>query len=70
MSNVVPLLNFAGQAAQAMKLYEKAFGARVIQKLTYALCAGTKPATGCGWIQSLKFPAVLIAVRFWAISHI
>jgi PhnB protein len=36
MSNVVPFLNFAGQAAQAMKLYEKAFGAKVIQKLTYA----------------------------------
>jgi PhnB protein len=36
MSNVVPFLNFAGQAAQAMKLYEKAFGARVLQKLTYA----------------------------------
>ncbi len=36
MSKVVPFLNFAGQAAQAMTLYEKAFGAKVIQKLTYA----------------------------------
>jgi len=36
MTKVVPFLNFAGQAAQAMELYEKAFGAKVIQKLTYA----------------------------------
>jgi uncharacterized glyoxalase superfamily protein PhnB len=36
MSKVVPFLNFAGQAAQAMTLYEKAFGAKIIQKLTYA----------------------------------
>ena len=36
MSKVVPFLNFAGQAAQAIALYEKAFGAKVIQKLTYA----------------------------------
>ena len=36
MSKVVPFLNFAGQAAQAMELYEKAFDAKVIQKLTYS----------------------------------
>ena len=36
MSKVVPFLNFAGQAAQAIALYEKAFGAKIIQKLTYA----------------------------------
>jgi len=36
MSKVVPFLNFAGQAAQAMTLYEKAFGAKVIKKFTYA----------------------------------
>jgi PhnB protein len=36
MSKIVPFLNFAGQAAQAMALYEKAFGAKVITKLTYA----------------------------------
>jgi uncharacterized glyoxalase superfamily protein PhnB len=36
MSKVVPFLSFAGQAAQAMKLYEKAFSAKVLQKLTYA----------------------------------
>ena len=36
MAKIVPFLNFAGQAAQAMTLYEKAFGAKVITKLTYA----------------------------------
>ncbi|MDR2558405.1 MAG: hypothetical protein LBC86_02510 [Oscillospiraceae bacterium] len=36
MSKIVPFLNFAGQAAQAMALYEKAFGAKIITKLTYA----------------------------------
>ena len=36
MSKVVPFLNFAGQANQAMDLYVKAFGARVMVKLTYA----------------------------------
>ena len=36
MSKVVPFLNFAGQANQAMELYVKAFHARVIVKLTYA----------------------------------
>ena len=29
MSKIVPFLTFARQAAQAMTLYEKAFGARV-----------------------------------------
>ena len=36
MSKVVPFLNYAGQAAQAMDLYVKAFGARVKERLTYA----------------------------------
>jgi len=36
MSKVVPILCFAGQASQAIDLYKKAFGARVIEKLTYA----------------------------------
>jgi len=36
MSKIVPFLNFAGQAAQAMALYEKAFDAKIITKLTYA----------------------------------
>ena len=36
MSKVVPFLNFAGQANQAMELYVKAFGARIIVRLTYA----------------------------------
>ncbi|MDR2599162.1 MAG: VOC family protein [Oscillospiraceae bacterium] len=36
MPKIVPFLNFAGQAAQAMALYEKAFTAKIKVKLTYA----------------------------------
>ena len=36
MSKVTPILSFAGQASQAIALYEKAFGAKVKEKLTYA----------------------------------
>lgn len=36
MPKIEPILIFSGQANQAIELYEKAFGARIIEKLLYS----------------------------------
>lgn len=36
MKSLTPMLNFSGQCAQAIELYEKAFGGRVVVKVLYS----------------------------------